>query len=129
MIVVVSEFKYAMSFEWACVNVVHCAKVADALEQFPNGLHVNKLAKLVNLEGGKLACVFCFLVTQGCFVEDKVFTPLAHAHHIHSLPFKPSCTKLLCKQSSLTDYAFKFQPGHACMNHNRGCLQKWSCFV
>ena len=124
-----SEFKYAMSFEWACVDVVHRAKVADALEQFPNGLHVNELAKLVNLEGGKLARVLRLLATQGCFAEGKVFTPLARARHIHPSPFNPSRAKLLCEQSSLTGNAFKFQPRRARANHNRGCLQRWSCFV
>ncbi|KAF8548625.1 S-adenosyl-L-methionine-dependent methyltransferase [Imleria badia] len=60
---------YAMSFEWACVGVVIRAKVADALEKYPKGLHVGDLAKLVNLERGKLCRVIRLLATKGCFTE------------------------------------------------------------
>ena len=63
-----------MSFEWACVGVVIRAKVADALEQYPNGLHVDELSKLVNLEKGKLARVLRLLATKGCFIEGKDFS-------------------------------------------------------
>ncbi|KAH0826050.1 S-adenosyl-L-methionine-dependent methyltransferase [Lanmaoa asiatica] len=64
-----------MSFEWACVGVVLRAKVADALEKYPKGLHVDELAKLVNLEKGKLARVLRLLATKGCFteVEPNIF--------------------------------------------------------
>ncbi|KAG9311297.1 S-adenosyl-L-methionine-dependent methyltransferase [Chiua virens] len=62
---------YAMSFEWACVRVVICAKVADMLEKYPDGLHVDDLAKLVNLEKGKLTRVLRLLATKGCFTEVK----------------------------------------------------------
>ncbi|KAF8128344.1 S-adenosyl-L-methionine-dependent methyltransferase [Boletus edulis] len=60
---------YAMSFEWACIGVVIRAKVADVLEKYPKGLHVDELAKLVNLEKGKLARVLRLLATKGCFTE------------------------------------------------------------
>ncbi|KAF8443681.1 S-adenosyl-L-methionine-dependent methyltransferase [Boletus edulis BED1] len=62
---------YAMSFEWACIGVVIRAKVADVLEKYPKGLHVDELAKLVNLEKGKLARVLRLLATKGCFTEGK----------------------------------------------------------
>ncbi|KAG6372999.1 S-adenosyl-L-methionine-dependent methyltransferase [Boletus reticuloceps] len=67
---------YAMSFEWACVGVVVRAKVADALVKYPKGLHVDELAKLVNLEKGKLARVLRLLATKGCFTEvtPNIFT-------------------------------------------------------
>ncbi|KAG6376601.1 S-adenosyl-L-methionine-dependent methyltransferase [Boletus reticuloceps] len=60
---------YAMSFEWACIGVVIRAKVADVLEKYPKGLHVDELAKLVSLEKGKLARVLRLLATKGCFTE------------------------------------------------------------
>ena len=64
-----------MAFEWACVGVVTRAKVADVLEKFPNGLHVDELAKLVNLEQGKLSRVLRLLATKGCFTEGEFFHP------------------------------------------------------
>lgn len=69
-----------MSFEWACVGVVIRAKVADALEKFPKGLHVDELAKLVSLEKGKLARVLRLLATKGCFTEGKSFFPARRIH-------------------------------------------------
>lgn len=68
-----------MSFESACVGVVTRAKVADVLERFPKGLHVDELAGLVHLEKGKLARVLRLLATKGCFTEGKSFLP-PHAH-------------------------------------------------
>jgi len=51
------------------MHVVVHAKVTDALEKYPHGLHVDELSKLVNLEKGKLARVLRFLATKGCFIE------------------------------------------------------------
>jgi len=60
---------FAIPMEWACMHVVVRAKVADALEKYPNGLHVDQLSKEVNLEKGKLARVLRYLATKGCFIE------------------------------------------------------------
>ncbi|KAG9311544.1 S-adenosyl-L-methionine-dependent methyltransferase [Chiua virens] len=62
---------FAMSFESACVRVVIRAKIADVLQNYPNGLHVDELAKLVNLEKGKLGRLLRLLATKGCFTEVK----------------------------------------------------------
>jgi len=69
-------FNYVTSFESTCMGVVVRAQVADALEKYPNGLHVDELAKLVNLEKGKLSRVLRLLATKGCFaeVESNVFS-------------------------------------------------------
>jgi len=65
----------AVPFEWACMRVVVRAKVADVLENHLDGLHIDELARLVDLEKGKLARVLRFLVSKGCFteVEPNVF--------------------------------------------------------
>lgn len=65
------SFQFAVPVEWACMHVVVRSKVADALEKYPNGLHVNELSKLVDLEKGKLARVLRFLASKGCFIEGK----------------------------------------------------------
>lgn len=57
------------------MGVVLRAKVADVLEKYPKGLHVDDLAKLVNLEKGKLTRVLRFLATKGCFTEGEDFFP------------------------------------------------------
>lgn len=56
-------------YTWACLRVVIEAKIADALEGHPNGLHVSELAKAVNLEPGKLAGILRLLATKHCFRE------------------------------------------------------------
>ncbi|KAG9311288.1 hypothetical protein JVU11DRAFT_8376 [Chiua virens] len=61
----------AKNFEFACVRVAIRAKIADALESYPEGLHADELAKLVSLEKGKLARVLRLLASKGCFTEVK----------------------------------------------------------
>lgn len=82
-----------MSFDWTCVGVVVRAKVADALEKYPKGLHVDELSKLVNLEKFKLTRVLRLLATKGCFTEGKVFPHLAvlicHSNSF-PIPVEPS---------------------------------------
>jgi len=60
---------HSLPTEWACMDVIVRAKVADALEKYPNGLHIDELSKLVNLEKGKLARVLRLLASKGCFIE------------------------------------------------------------
>ena len=119
-----------MSYEWACVGVVHRAKVADALEQFPNGLHVDELAKLVGLEKVKLARVLRLLATKGCFIEGKCFhppqfTPVSYSH----LTLNLSRAKRLCEQSPLPGYTFEFRHRRTFTNRSGGCLQRRMCIV
>ena len=95
-----------MSFEWACVGVVNRAKIADELEKLPNGLRVDDLANLVQLEKGKLARIIRLLATKGCFAEGKTFHLLVS--YISYLAFTFSCAKYFCKQPSVTRNTFKF---------------------
>ena len=118
-----------MSYEWACVGVVHRAKVADTLEQFPNGLPVDELAKLVGLEKVKLARVLRLLATKGCFTEGKGFHPQFTRVLSSHFTLNLSCAKHLCEQSPLPDYTFEFRHRCTLANGNRACLQRRSCFV
>ncbi|KAF9236987.1 O-methyltransferase-domain-containing protein [Melanogaster broomeanus] len=59
----------AQSYDWACMGVVLRTGVADALEKYPKGLHVNELSRIVGLEKGKLARVLRVLASKGCFTE------------------------------------------------------------
>ncbi|KAJ6549715.1 O-methyltransferase-domain-containing protein [Mycena capillaripes] len=59
----------AQNHEWACISVVLQARIADALGPYPQGVHVDKLSKAVNIEKGKLARILRLLATRNCFVE------------------------------------------------------------
>jgi hypothetical protein len=64
--------KRAQNHEWACISVVLQARIADALGPYPQGVHVDKLSKAVNIEKGKLARILRLLATRNCFLEGKV---------------------------------------------------------
>ncbi|KAH9949716.1 S-adenosyl-L-methionine-dependent methyltransferase [Amylocystis lapponica] len=57
------------SYDWACMRVVRKARVADVLAEHPEGLHVDELARIVDVEKGKLARVLRLLGTRHCFRE------------------------------------------------------------
>ncbi|KAF9236989.1 O-methyltransferase-domain-containing protein [Melanogaster broomeanus] len=59
----------AQSYDWACMGVVLRTGIADTLEKYPKGLHVNELSQIVGLEKGKLARVLRVLASKGCFTE------------------------------------------------------------
>ena len=55
----------------ACLATVSHAKVADQLQAFPNGLHVNELSKVTGLEANCLARMLRLLATKHIFRESK----------------------------------------------------------
>ncbi|KAF9052592.1 S-adenosyl-L-methionine-dependent methyltransferase [Rhodocollybia butyracea] len=57
--------------ESACLSVVTEAKIADLLLNKPNGVHVDELAELTGLDGGKLGRILRVLATKHCFREVK----------------------------------------------------------
>ncbi|KAH9949724.1 S-adenosyl-L-methionine-dependent methyltransferase [Amylocystis lapponica] len=65
----------AQDYNWAALHVVVRARVADELDNHPNGLHVCELAKAVSIEQGKLARLLRLLGTRNCFreVDTDVF--------------------------------------------------------
>ncbi|KAG2039979.1 S-adenosyl-L-methionine-dependent methyltransferase [Suillus americanus] len=67
---------FVFDYNWACTNVALRAHFADVLEQYPEGLSVDKLAEAVDLDKSKTARVLRALSLMGCFKEVKrdVFT-------------------------------------------------------
>ncbi|KAH9949707.1 S-adenosyl-L-methionine-dependent methyltransferase [Amylocystis lapponica] len=63
------------SYDAPCMRVAREMRVADALLDHPKGLHVSELAKVVNVEQGKLAHILRLLGTKHCFreVDTDVF--------------------------------------------------------
>ncbi|KAG1828562.1 hypothetical protein EV424DRAFT_1385682 [Suillus variegatus] len=62
-------------YDHACVRVVARERVSDILLKYPKGLHVNELAKQINVEPKKLARIMRLLATRGCYneVDTDVF--------------------------------------------------------
>jgi DNA-binding IclR family transcriptional regulator len=48
------------------------SRIADVLDQHPEGLSVDKLADAVNLDKGKIARVLRALSIKGCFKEGNM---------------------------------------------------------
>ncbi|KAG9311301.1 O-methyltransferase-domain-containing protein [Chiua virens] len=102
----------AMTFEWACVRVVIRAKIADTLTKYPKGLHVEELAKLANLEKGKLTRVLRLLATKGCFTEGTAlffYFRGALVSRIQQLICNSSRAKCLFEQPYLAYYTLELR--------------------
>ncbi|KAG5723110.1 Sterigmatocystin 8-O-methyltransferase [Termitomyces sp. T112] len=57
------------NLDWLCLLVVIEAKVADALSNHDEGVHVRDLSKSVGIESGKLARILRALATKHVFLE------------------------------------------------------------
>ncbi|KAG1854823.1 S-adenosyl-L-methionine-dependent methyltransferase [Suillus subalutaceus] len=66
---------FVFNYNWACTGVAFRARLADVLDQHPEGLSVDKLAEAVNLDKVKTARVLRALTLMGCFkeVERDIF--------------------------------------------------------
>jgi len=58
----------------ACVRVAIRENITDILVGYPNGIHVDKLSKIVNIEAQKLLRVLRLLATRGCYNEVEMDT-------------------------------------------------------
>ncbi|KAG1822664.1 S-adenosyl-L-methionine-dependent methyltransferase [Suillus subaureus] len=66
---------FVLNYNWVCTDVALRARLADVLDQHPEGLSVDKLAEAVNFDKVKTARVLRALTLMGCFkeVERDVF--------------------------------------------------------
>jgi len=62
----------SMPYDSSCLRVMVEFKVADVLDGFPDGLHVNEIAKKTNIEQGKLGRMLRLLATRHCFREGRI---------------------------------------------------------
>jgi len=62
-------------YDHACVRVAIRENITDILMDYPNGIHVDELSKIVNIEAQKLVRVLRLLATRGCYneVEADIF--------------------------------------------------------
>ncbi|EIW80747.1 S-adenosyl-L-methionine-dependent methyltransferase [Coniophora puteana RWD-64-598 SS2] len=56
-------------YDYACIRVVLRENITNILLDYPKGIHVNELGKIINIEPRKLARMMRVLATRGCFVE------------------------------------------------------------
>ncbi|KAG2139395.1 S-adenosyl-L-methionine-dependent methyltransferase [Suillus cothurnatus] len=68
-------FNFVHNYTWACTDVAIRTRIADVLDQYPEGLNVYALADTVNLDKTKTLRVLRALALKGCFkeVEHEVF--------------------------------------------------------
>lgn len=114
---------FAHNYDWACVGVVMRAGVPDLLKKHPKGLHVDEIAKTVNLDPGKLGRLMRTLAGKGCFTEvsDNTFAINRLANHLLSTSGPGSLARIHAQDVSrsanvlwdsltLPDYARSYDP-------------------
>ncbi|KAG2342359.1 S-adenosyl-L-methionine-dependent methyltransferase [Suillus weaverae] len=69
-------YNFVHDYTWACTDIAIRARIADVLDQHPDGLSVDALADTVNLDKIKTTRVLRALALKGCFkeVEQEVFS-------------------------------------------------------
>ncbi|EIW77522.1 hypothetical protein CONPUDRAFT_128543 [Coniophora puteana RWD-64-598 SS2] len=100
---VTSVVKRTIRFEPVLMGVAVEAKVADTLEQHPDGLHISKIAEVTNVPAHKLSKVLRVLATRNCFLEVDTDT---YANNRISYALRSSST------TKAHDYTLVNQSGH-----------------
>ncbi|KAG1776816.1 S-adenosyl-L-methionine-dependent methyltransferase [Suillus placidus] len=69
-------YNFVNNYTWACTDIAARARIADVLDQHPDGLSVDVLANTINLDKIKTTRVLRALALKGCFkeVEQEVFS-------------------------------------------------------
>ena len=71
-------------YDYACVRVALRENITDILMNYPNGIHVDELSKVVEIEPKKLARVLRLLATRGCYNEGRSYTLSVKGWHTYS---------------------------------------------
>ncbi|KAH7908402.1 O-methyltransferase-domain-containing protein [Hygrophoropsis aurantiaca] len=113
-------------YDYACIRVVLRENITNILIDYPNGIHVNELSKLISVDSKKLARVMRLLSTRGCFreVDTDVFAnnrlslilhsenPVRHMVSLHV----EACAKgagVFYETLKEPDHAYSYEPAHA----------------
>lgn len=80
------------------LQVVVNAKVADHLVGKPDGLHIDELGKLTQIDAKKLGRLLRMLATKHCFQEGELLPRLFLAPRLMSWARSVSQAECLCKQ-------------------------------
>jgi len=61
-------------YDFACIRVALRENITDILVDYPKGIHVNELVKIVDIDAKKLARLLRLLATRGCYNEVETDT-------------------------------------------------------
>ncbi|KXN81357.1 Multifunctional cyclase-dehydratase-3-O-methyl transferase TcmN [Leucoagaricus sp. SymC.cos] len=120
-----------MNVKWACILVVIETGIVDAVDKYPEGAHVDDLAKDVNMDAGKLGRVLRLLATRNCFVEvdTNVFAnnrlslqlhsgnPVSDLAHCH-VTLTPKAATVLCDNLTQDPYRLSYEFSKAPFMHS-----------
>jgi len=56
-------------YDYACVRVALRENITNVLVDYPKGIHVNELSKIIKIDANKLARLMRLLATRGCYNE------------------------------------------------------------
>jgi hypothetical protein len=59
-------------YDYACMRVAVRENITNVLLNYPKGIHVNELSKIISIEPKKLGRLMRLLATRGCYNEGKV---------------------------------------------------------
>ena len=71
------------AYDHACIRVALREKISDILVDYPNGIHVSELSKIVKIDAKKLARLLRLLATRGCYSEGQSCRLSVKGSHIH----------------------------------------------
>ena len=69
-------------YDNACLRVAIRENITDILVDYPKGIHVNELSKIVKIDAKKLARLLRLLATRGCYTEGWSCRMLGEGPHI-----------------------------------------------
>ncbi|KAG1777229.1 O-methyltransferase-domain-containing protein [Suillus placidus] len=75
---------FVLNYNWACIGVALRSRLADVLDQHPEGPSVNKLAEAVNLDKAKTERVLRVLTLMSCFKEGLSLKHVVRNARSHS---------------------------------------------
>ncbi|KIJ15470.1 hypothetical protein PAXINDRAFT_32536, partial [Paxillus involutus ATCC 200175] len=63
-----------VTYDYACIRVAVRENITDILADYPKGIHVDELSKIIKVDSKKLARIMRLLATRGCYSELEMDT-------------------------------------------------------
>ncbi|KIJ65863.1 hypothetical protein HYDPIDRAFT_87240 [Hydnomerulius pinastri MD-312] len=121
-----SAINLVQVYDYACVRVALRENITNILVDYPKGIHVNELSKIIKVDSKKLARMMRLLATRGCYNEVDIDTfannrlsLILHSEnpvrHMVSLHVEACAKGAAVFYESLKDpeTAYSYEPGHA----------------
>ncbi|KAF9228371.1 S-adenosyl-L-methionine-dependent methyltransferase [Gyrodon lividus] len=121
-----SAINLVQVYDYACVRVALRENITNILVDYPKGIHVDELSKIINVDSKKLARMMRLLATRGCYNEVDTDTfannrlslilhsenPVRHMVSLHV----EACAKgaaVLYETMKDPETAYSYDPAHA----------------